>query len=233
MEIVATICARGSSKSVPNKNIRSLCGKPLIVYTIEVAKRCRLINRIIVSTDSPQIAEIARINGAEVPFLRPKELAQDNTPKLPVIKHAVQYLDSQENWRPDIVVDLDPTSPLRTEQDIEACIRMVSDEGADNVITVTKARKNPYFNMVEIAGGKVKLVKPLDRAVTRRQDAPEVYDMNASIYVWKREILLNSKSVFLPGTRAYIMPDWAIDIDSEIDFQFVEFFLTKKGVSQC
>ncbi len=233
MEIVATICARGGSKSLPGKNIRLLCGKPLIVYTIEVARSCQLINRIIVSTDAPQIAEIAKANGAEVPFLRPKELARDDTPKLPVVKHAIQYLASQENYYPDIVVDLDPTSPLRTAQDIEACIRLVSDEGADNVITVTKARKNPYFNMVEIIDGKVKLVKQLARAVTRRQDAPEVYEMNASIYVWKRETLLNNEAVFLPGTKTYIMPDWAIDIDSETGFQFVDFILTKKGMSKC
>ena len=233
MEVVATICARGSSKSVPDKNIRLLCGKPLIVYTIEVAKKCKLINRIIVSTDAPRIAEIAKASGAEVPFLRPKALARDDTPKLLVIKHAIQYLASQENYYPEIVVDLDPTSPLRTEKDIEACIKIVRDEGADNVITVTKARKNPYFNMVEITDGKVKLVKQPPQAVIRRQDASEVYDMNASIYVWKREALLNNESVFLPGTRVHVMPDWAIDIDSETDFQFVEFILTKERMNQC
>jgi len=198
-----------------------------------VAKKCKLINRIIVSTDAPRIAEIARANGAEVPFLRPKALARDDTPKLSVIKHAIQYLASQENYYPDIVVDLDPTSPLRTEKDIEDCIRIVRDEEADNVITVTKARKNPYFNMVEIKKGKVKLVKQPPQAVKRRQDAPEVYEMNASIYAWKRETLLNNESVFLPSTRVHVMPDWAIDIDSEIDFQFVEFILTKERMNKC
>ena len=233
MEIVATICARGSSKSVPDKNIRLLCGKPLIVHTIEVAQKCKLINRIIVSTDAPRIAEIARANGAEVPFLRPKALARDDTPKLSVIKHAIQYLASQENFYPEIVVDLDPTSPLRTEKDIEDCIKIVRDEGADNAITVTSARKNPYFNMVEITDGKVKLVKQPPQAVKRRQDAPEVYEMNASRYVWKREALLNNESVFLPSTRVHVMPDWAIDIDSETDFQFVEFILTKERMNKC
>ena len=230
MKIVATICARGGSKGIPGKNIRPLCGKPLIVHTIEVAKKCKLINRVIVSTDAPEIAEIAKANGAEVPFLRPRELALDTSPKIPVIKHAIEYLQSQEGYYADIVVDLDPTSPLRTEKYIESCIGMVSDGGADNVFSVTKARRNPYFNMVEIIDGRVRLVKPLPQPVVRRQDAPEVYDMNASIYVWKRETLMNNNSLFLERTKIHIMPEWTIDIDSETDFELVEFLLKNRKV---
>ncbi len=227
MNIVATICARGGSKGVPRKNIRPLCGKPLIVHTIEIAQKCRLINRIIVSTDDREIAETARKAGAEVPFMRPKELAQDDTAKLPVIKHAIQFLESQ-GYSPDIVVDLDPTSPLRTEKDIEACIRMVMAGEADNVFSVTRASKSPYFNMVEIIDGKVRLVKQLDRPAKRRQDAPEVYDMNASIYVWKRDALMNNETIYLENTRIYLMPKWAIDIDDETDFEFVEYILSRR-----
>jgi len=227
MNIVATICARGGSKGVPRKNIRPLCGKPLIVHTIETAQKCRLINRIIVSTDDPEIAETARKAGAEVPFMRPEELAQDDTAKLPVIKHVIQFLESQ-GYRPDIVVDLDPTSPLRTDKDIEACIRMVMAGEADNVFSVTKASKSPYFNMVEIIDGKVRLVKQLDRPAKRRQDAPEVYDMNASIYVWKRDALMNNETIYLENTRIYLMPKWAIDIDDETDFEFVEYMLSRR-----
>ncbi len=228
MKVVATICARGSSKGVPKKNIRPLCGKPLLVYTIDVARRSQSIDRVVVSTDAPEIAEIARANGAEVPFLRPAELALDSAPKLLVIKHVVDYLESQESYYPEIIVDLDPTSPLRTEADVEACIRMVRDEGADNVFSVTKARRNPYFNMVEVVAGRVRLVKPLVPPVFSRQDAPEVYDMNASIYVWKKEVLMNNDSIFLERTKIYQMPEWAIDIDSETDFEFVEFILKKR-----
>lgn len=228
MSIVATICARGGSKGVPGKNIRVLAGKPLIVHTIEVAQRCQSIDRIIVSTNAPEIAEVAKASGAEAPFLRPGELALDTSPKLPAIKHAVAYLKSQEGYHVDIVVDLDPTSPLRTEQDIEACIRMVKDEGADNVFSVTRARRNPYFNMVEIVDGRVQLVKTLPQPVVRRQDAPEVYDMNASIYVWKRDALMSNDSLFLEHTRIYVMPEWAIDIDSETDLKFVELILKKR-----
>ena len=229
MKTIAIICARGGSKGVPKKNIRPLCGKPLIVHTIDVAKKCPSIDRVIVSTDDSEIAEIAKANGAEAPFLRPKDLALDSTPKLPVLKHAVNYLESQEGYYPDIIVDLDPTSPLRTDADIEACIRMVRDKGTDNVFSVTKARRNPYFNMVEIIDGRVRLVKRLDQPVTSRQHAPPVYDMNASIYVWKKEALMNSDTKFLESTRIYEMPEWTIDIDSETDLELVEFILRTRG----
>jgi CMP-N,N'-diacetyllegionaminic acid synthase len=228
MIIVATICARGGSKGVPGKNIRHLCGKPLIVHTIETAQRCRLIDRIIVSTDSLQIAEIATNSGAEVPFIRPEELATDDAPKLPVIKHAIRFLETRQDYHPDIIVDLDPTSPLRTEKDIEACIKIVRDEGADNVFSVIAAHRNPYFNMVEVNNGRVQLVKQLASAAARRQDTPPVYDMNASIYVWERDALINNDSLFLERTRIYEMPEWARDIDGETDFKFAEF-LIKEG----
>ena len=228
MKIVATICARGGSKGIPGKNIRLLAGKPLIVHTIEMAKKCQLIDKIIVSTDSPQIAEIAEKNGVGVPFIRPKELAADEAPKLTVIKHAVQFLESRQGYHPDIIVDLDPTSPLRTVKDIEACIKIVRDDGADNVFSVIRAHRNPYFNMVEVVNGQVQLVKKLTSPAARRQDAPQVYDMNASIYVWKKDVLLNNDSLFLEHTRIYEMPEWAKDIDNETDFKFAEYIL-KEG----
>lgn len=229
MNVVAIICARGGSKGVPRKNIRLLRGKPLIVHTIEVAGKCKLIDRVIVSTDDPEIAKIASVNGAEIPFMRPKELALDNAPKLPVLEHAIHFLESKLAYFPDIIVDLDPTSPLRTEKDIENCIRMVEEEGVDNVFSVTEARRNPYFNMVEIINNKVQLVKKPTRPLSGRQEAPRVYDMNASIYVWKRDALMNNVSIFLEHTKVYIMPKWAMDIDNETDFEFVEFILKKEG----
>ena len=178
MKIVAIICARGGSKGVPRKNIRLLFDKPLIVHTIEVAMKCKLIDRVIVSTEDPEIAKIARANGAEVPFMRPEELALDNAPKLPVLKHAIHFLESTLKYVPDIIVDLDPTSPLRTEKDVENCIRIV-EEGADNVFSVTEARRNPYFNMVEIINNKIQLVKKPARPVFGRQEAQKFYYMNA------------------------------------------------------
>jgi len=237
MKIIATICARGGSKGVPGKNVRPLAGKPLIVHTIETARKCRLIDKIIVSTDSPQIADIAKSYGAEVPFMRPPELATDTAPKLAAIQHAVRFLEAQQAYHPDIIVDLDPTSPLRTVKDIEASIKIVRDEGADNVFSVIRAHRNPYFNMVEVINGRVQLVKQAASPAVRRQDAPPVYDMNASIYVWKRGVLLNNDSLFLARTRIYEMPEWARDIDGEIDFKFAEYIIKEgwpdAGKSEC
>ena len=227
MNIICTICARGGSKGTPGKNKRLLCGKPLIVYTIETARRCKSINRIIVSTDDPEIAEIVKKAGAEVPFMRPKELAQDDSPKIPVMRHAVRFLESEEGYRTDIIVDLDPTSPLRTEQDVEACIKMVADGEADNVFSVTEAHRNPYFNMAEIVDGKVRPVKRLDRPITRRQDAPKVYDLNDSINVWKRDTLMNNDTLWTENAGIYRMSRWAVDIDDGKDFELVEFIMEK------
>jgi CMP-N,N'-diacetyllegionaminic acid synthase len=232
MRILATICARGGSKGVPNKNIRLLNGKPLIAYTIECAKKYTKFDRIIVSTDSPKIAEIAKQYGADVPFLRPKELATDTSPKIPVLQHAVRYLEQEENDRYDLIVDLDPTSPLRTVEDIENCVNKMIEKNPNVVFSVTPAHKNPYFNMVEEKDGKVYLCKKLDAPITRRQDAPTVYAMNASIYVYKKDFLLNTDSVFSDNTMAVVMPEErSIDIDRPIDFEFVEFLMKRNNTN--
>jgi CMP-N,N'-diacetyllegionaminic acid synthase len=232
MRILATICARGGSKGVPNKNIRLLNGKPLIAYTIECAKKYTKFDRIIVSTDSPKIAEVAKQYGADVPFLRPKELATDTSPKIPVLQHAVRYLEKEENDRYDLIVDLDPTSPLRTVEDIENCVNKMIEKNPNVVFSVTPAHKNPYFNMVEEKDGKVYLCKKLDEPITRRQDAPKVYAMNASIYVYKKDFLLNTDSVFSNNTMAVVMPEErSIDIDRPIDFEFVEFLMKRNSVN--
>jgi CMP-N,N'-diacetyllegionaminic acid synthase len=232
MRILATICARGGSKGVPNKNIRLLNGKPLIAYTIECAKKYTKFDRIIVSTDSPKIAEIAKQYGADVPFLRPKELATDTSPKIPVLQHAVRYLEQEENDSYDLIVDLDPTSPLRKVEDIENCVNKMLENNPNVVFSVTPAHKNPYFNMVEEKDGKVYLCKKLDGPITRRQDAPTVYAMNASIYVFKKDFLLNTDTVFSDNTMAVVMPEErSIDIDRPIDFEFVEFLMKKNNTN--
>jgi CMP-N-acetylneuraminic acid synthetase len=232
MRILAIICARGGSKGVPNKNIRLLNGKPLIAYTIECAKKYTKFDRIIVSTDSPKIAEVAKQYGADVPFLRPKELATDTSPKIPVLQHAVRYLEQEENDHYDLIVDLDPTSPLRTVEDIENCVNKMIEKNPNVVFSVTPAHKNPYFNMVEEKNGRVYLCKKLDRSITRRQDAPMVYAMNASIYVYKKDFLLNTDSVFSDNTMAVVMPEErSIDIDRPIDFEFVEFLMKRNNIN--
>lgn len=229
MKILGTICARGGSKEVKNKNIRELAGKPLIAYTIECLKKWKKADRIVCSTDSEKIAEIARLYGAETPFLRPKELATDNAPKLNVIQHAVKFCEEKNKTKYDIIVDLDPTAPLRNQKFLEESFKKFLASGANNLYSVCKARKNPYFNMVELdENGYAHLCKK--SSVACRQEAKAVYELNASIYIYNRDFLLNTNSLHSDKTVIYEMPDVAsVDIDSELDFQFVEFLL-KNGV---
>jgi CMP-N,N'-diacetyllegionaminic acid synthase len=230
IKLLATICARGGSKGVPGKNIRNLLGKPLIAHTIELALASKLFEHVVVSTDSEEIAEIARSYGAEVPFLRPKELANDTCPKWPAVRYTLLEYEKISGDVYDVIVDLDPTSPLRNIDDIKNCITLLNEKEAPNVITAMPARRSPYFNLIEeYPDGRIGLAKTTETPITCRQDSPKCYDMNASIYVWSRNAILNNDSVFLDKTALYVMPDErSIDIDCELDFQFVEFLATKK-----
>ena len=209
MNVLCTICARGGSKGVPHKNIRQLQGKPLIVHTIQQALNSDIITRTMVSTDSEEIAAIAKESGAEVPFLRPKHLATDRAPKLPVLQHAVKYYIRHFEFTPDYVIDLQPTSPLRTIEDIKKCFDIIHfDSSCDLVITGYKSNKNPYFDMVEIdQDGYVYLCKKTEKVIARRQDAKIVYAMNGSIYVWRTHILLNQTEIISGKVKIYEMPE--------------------------
>ena len=228
MKNLCTICMRKGSKGVPNKNLRELNGKPLMAYTIEQALQSKLFKHVVISTDSEKIAEIAKTFGAKVWFLRPAELALDETPKIPVIRHAFQESENHFGYTFDVLVDLDVTSPLRKVEDITGSYQQFVDEDADILITACPAKKNPYFNMVELVNGKVQLIKQLDTFPQFRQNAPQVYDMNASIYIWKREALLNCNTLFVEKTSLYIMPEErSVDIDTQIDWDFVEYIIGK------
>ncbi len=226
MTTIASICARGGSTGLPRKNIKLLHGKPLIAHTIEQALACPEIERVFVSTDDEEIAEIARDAGAEVPFLRPAELASSTAAKLPVIRHLVEAVEHM-GVRVTRIVDLDPTSPLRLVSDIRRCIDMLDDE-TDVVITAYPAEKNPYFNMVEIKpDGNIGLVKPLAGGVVARQQAPVVYAMNASVYVWHRRTL--KKGIWDGRVRLHVMPrERSIDVDTPLDFRLVEMLLNER-----
>lgn len=230
--ILCTICARGGSKGIKNKNIKELNGKPLIAYTIEQAKLSGLFEHIVISTDSDDIANIAKEYGAEVFFKRSAEMASDTVGKLDVIKDAFKRSEEYYNRTFDYLIDLDATAPLRSVEDIKNSFNQFKENDNDNLITAMPSRRSPYFNLVEQdKDGKVYLSKKLDSAVVRRQDAPKSYDMNASIYIWKREIILNKNSLFLENTGLYVMPeDRSIDIDNELDFEFVEFLMDRQNV---
>ncbi len=227
---LCTICARGGSKGVPKKNIRLLCGKPLIAHTIETALRCKDLDRVVVSTDDPEIRDVALEYGAEAPFLRSAELATDQASKWPVLRHLIRTLEYREGYTCDIVVDLDPTAPLREVADIQACLRILVEERADVVITVCEASKNPYFNMVEYEGDRVRLSKRPERPIACRQNAPRVYAMNASVYVMWRAFLMEKDELFDGTTKAHVMPpERSVDIDRELDFEFVEFLARRRA----
>lgn len=230
MYILGVIPARGGSKSVPRKNIRLLAGKPLIAYTIETAQKCEILNRTVVSTDDDEIAEIAKKYGGDVPFMRPKELALDVTPTLPVLQHAVSFIETNENVHVDVIVLLDPTSPTRRIEDIEECIQKLEQENADSVVTICEVDHNPYFVMMELDGDRLVPLIKSDKVITRRQDAPVVYRLNAAVYAIKRDVLMNMDKMITDNTLAVIMPhELSIHIDHEIDFEFAEY-LMKKGL---
>jgi CMP-N,N'-diacetyllegionaminic acid synthase len=229
-KVLCTICARGGSKGVKNKNIKNLNGKPLIAYTIEQARASGLFEHIVISTDSDEISNISKEFGAEVFFKRSPEMASDTAGKLDVIRDAFIRSEDFYNEKFDYLIDLDATAPLRDVQDIINSFKQFLEENNDNLITAMPSRRSPYFNLVEVdKDGKIALSKKLDSAIVRRQDAPKSYDMNASIYIWKRETVLNENSIFLEKTGLYVMPEErSIDIDTELDFQFVEFMMRKR-----
>ncbi|MCD4756729.1 MAG: acylneuraminate cytidylyltransferase family protein [Arcobacteraceae bacterium] len=230
-KILCTICARGGSKGVKNKNIKELSGKPLIAHTIEQAKNSKLFEHIVISTDSDDIAKISKEYGAEVFFKRDATMASDTAGKIDVIKDAFKRSEEYYNTKFDYLIDLDATAPLRDMEDIINSFEQFIKNDNDNLITAMPSRRSPYFNLVEQdSGGKVYLSKTLDSTIVRRQDVPKSYDMNASIYIWKREIILNENSLFLDNTGLYVMPEErSIDIDTELDYKFVEFLIKEKN----
>ena len=216
-KVVALIPARGGSKGVPRKNIRLLAGKPLIAYAIEAAIASRLIDRVVVSTEDEEIAAVARQWGAEVPFMRPPELARDDSPEWLTWQHTIQALAELDGGSDiDVLVAVLPTSPLRAIADIDACITMLVESDADIVVSVKPAERNPYFNMVTINDeGHAHLVIPPQGRVFRRQDGPTVYDMTTVAAAARPQFVMNADSLFEGRVRAVVVPaERALDIDT-------------------
>lgn len=231
MKATAIIFARGGSKGLPGKNIRPLGGKPLIAWSIEHALAVKRIERVIVSTDSPEIAAVAHEYGAQVPFLRPAELARDDSPEWLAWRHALNYLLNQDGVLPEVMVSVPATAPLRFPLDIENCLDAYEKGDADVIVTVTDAHRSPYFNMVTMsADGAIELVIPSPSTIVRRQDAPVVYDMTTVAYVVRPEFVLSRNAVFEGRVRAVHVPtERAIDIDTLSDFRIAELFLNIRG----
>lgn len=230
MKLLCTICARGGSRGVPNKNIRPIAGKPLLAHTVGQAVDVGLFEVVAFSSDSDAYLEAARAAGARILVRRPAELASDTAGKLPAIRHCVRAAEAELGHEVDIIVDLDCTSPLRLPGDIRACVELLQQQDAGNVITAAPARRSPYFNLVERQpDGRIDVSKRLPVPVLRRQDAPACYDMNASIYVWRRAALMDRDGIFHPDTALYVMPEErSVDIDSDLDWDVVSMLLQRR-----
>ena len=229
--IIGFIFARGGSKGVKKKNVRQMAGKPLIGYAIEIAKQSKLIDRVIVSTEDEEIARIALEFGAEIPFMRPKELAQDNTSEILAWRHAIQTLKEQDNSRKlDVFVSIPSTAPLRIVEDVDNCIQHFLDNDVDAVITVKNASRHPSFNMVSIdEDGFAGLVLPQNKTISQRQAASNIYDVTTVTYAVRPEFIMKAESIFDGRVKSVMIPDErAVDIDTEFDFQFAEYLMSKK-----
>lgn len=219
--ILALIPARGGSKGIKHKNIKPLNGRPLISYTIEEALKSKYINRTVVSTDDNKIASVARQYGAEVPFMRPNDLAKDHIPDFPVIEHALLWFDDKD-WKVDYVVFLRPTNIFRTIDDIDRAIEKMLGSDFDSIRGISKAVYPPYW-MKRVVGEKLIPFIETGYEGTRRQELPEVYQGNGTVEVIKRETILKKKSMYGENIGFVIMDDIAtVDIDTELDFKMAE-----------
>ncbi|WP_337996582.1 acylneuraminate cytidylyltransferase family protein [Oleispirillum naphthae] len=219
--VVAFIFARGGSKGLPGKNLCPLAGKPLLAHAVDVAKAVPGIARVVVSTDDPAIAEAARAAGAEVPFLRPAELASDTAPEWLAWQHAIRAL--RETGDPvDVFLSLPATSPLRRPVDVACCLDTLADGDADMVITVREAERNPYFNMVrKEKDGSVRLA--VEGVYHRRQDAPPIFDITTVAYAARADFILSANRIFDGRVRAVVIPRGrALDIDDALDLAIGE-----------
>jgi len=225
VKVLGIIPARGGSKGIPKKNIRPLLGKPLIAWTIEQALKSKYLDRVIVSTDDPAIAKISRKHGADVPFMRPRKLSTDKASSIDAVFHALNSISG----RYDYVVLLQPTSPLRTAGDIDACVKLCAVKRIDACVSVAESDKNPHWMYSLDKKGRMHRLIRTEKQIDRRQDLPEVYALNGAIYVAQVGWLLNNKTFVTDETHAYIMPkERSIDIDDEMDFNLAEFLLQRK-----
>jgi N-acylneuraminate cytidylyltransferase len=230
----ALICARGGSKGLPGKNTRLLDGRPLIGWAVAHARAVPRIGRVIVSTDDEVIAQAARDAGADVPFMRPAELAQDTSPEWLVWRHALTWMKASDGEYPGGLVVVPATAPLRAPEDVERCLDRFAIGDVDVVITVTDAHRSPYFNMVSPrVDGTVGLVIPPSGPVVRRQDVPVVYDMTTVAYVARPAFVMEQSGLFAGRVGSVHIPQArSIDIDTPLDFEMAEWLLARTRASR-
>lgn len=223
MKILGIIPARGGSKGIPRKNIKSFYGKPLIAWTLKAAKNCSLLDEVIVSTESQEIADIAKNYGASVPFMRPAELSLDSTPGIEPVLHAIKQLPEYD-W----ILLLQPTSPLRTTDDICGIINLVKDKKASSAVSISEAISHPYWTYVLENGKLVSLCKNETKSI--RQDLPPAYNLNGALYLVSRNFLETKRTLMDESTIAFLMPKHrSVDIDDMDDWEFAEYLIKKNN----
>jgi len=223
MKILAIIPARGGSKGVYRKNVRLLAGKALIVWTIEAALQARGIDRVIVSTEDEEIASIAMKHGADVPFMRPIGLALDETPSIAPVLHAVERLPGFD-W----VLLLQPTTPLRSAEDIEGIIKFCCQKGALSAVSIAEISESPFWMYHRLNNMCLQPLIPNRAEILRRQDLPSLYALNGALYLARTDWLVDNRNFVGPETLGYVMPtDRSVDIDTPMDWQWVEFLMQR------
>ena len=237
LRVLVVVPARGGSKGIPRKNLQLLGGKPLVAHAVETGRAATLVSRVVCSTDDPQIADAARAAGAEVPFLRPAELATDASEDWPVFTHALQFLDSHEGWRPDLVVNLRPTSPLRRPSHVDNAIRLLLDTGADSVKAVHLARQHPHKMWLLGPDGAMEPYLKTPFRLERGPDVPraqleDIYWQNGVVDVTRREVIVE-QGVMIGRRVAGLVtePAESIDIDTPLDLQLAELLLAQRAAT--
>jgi CMP-N,N'-diacetyllegionaminic acid synthase len=219
MRVLGLIPARGGSKGIPGKNMRLLGGRPLLAWTAEAALASRRLSRVVLSTDDEGISQAGRRCGLEVPFLRPAELARDDTPTLPVVRHALETLEDGF----DAVCLLQPTSPFRRAEDIDACIAMLEERGLDAVVSVlpVPAEHNPHWVYFEDGAGLLRLATGEDQPIPRRQELPPAFHRDGSVYVTRRDVVM-AGSLYGRRLGGYVMPEAGVNLDTPADWEQAE-----------
>jgi N-acylneuraminate cytidylyltransferase len=224
MSVVAAVFARGGSKGVPDKNLRSFAGRPLVAHAVQQAAACEGVDRVLVSTDSPEIAAVARDAGAEVPWLRPAELSGDTAREWDAWQHLLGWLDEQGEL-PELLLVVPCTAPLRHVDDLQRCVEAGRRRDVDVVLTVTPSHRNPWFNMVRLDDeGHAHLVNEPAQRIHRRQDAPPVFDVGTVAFVVRPGYVLGATSLYDGRVATVEVPaERSLDIDTETDLAFAEF----------
>ena len=229
--VLGFIAARGGSKGVPGKNLKRLAGRPLIAYAIEVGRESGVLDRLILSTDAPEIADVGRQYGAEVPFMRPHRLATDDAPMVAVVEHALDWLENTDGWSPESVVLLQPTSPLRRPDHVTGALRLLWETGADAVVSVVPVPEHfsPDYVM-KIEQGRLVSFLPEAAHISRRQDARQAYSRDGTVYAFRREAFRRTGTMYGDDCRPFLIdPGESVNIDTVEDWAAAERALRRRN----